>query len=263
MLPLAERLRDRDLLTTVFNANQNLCLREGDWDSARDYIDCGLALMPTEPRLLMSRVWLECEVGDFGQGRTYLDRFLEAVQLNSSGPTMPYANMAMMIPVVTRIPGVMDRFDIAEGAADAVLSSPSAASSVVVRARVGLALMSVQRGDVSAAGERSNDLESKRGTVVPGMVIDRLLGLLSHTMGGLDQASAHFEDALTFCRKAGYRPQLAWTCYDYADCLLQRDETSDRKKAMSLLDESLAISRELGMRPLKERVQSPLETLRG
>ncbi len=41
-------------------------------------------------------------------------------------------------------------------------------------------------------------------------------------MGNLDQAATHFEDALAFCRKAGYRPDLAWTCCDYADTLLQR-----------------------------------------
>ena len=35
-----------------------------------------------------------------------------------------------------------------------------------------------------------------------------------------------------------------------------------RKKAMSLLDESLAISTELGMRPLMERVLSWREILR-
>ena len=64
----------------------------------------------------------------------------------------------------------------------------------------------------------------------------------------------HFEDALAFCRKAGYRPELAWTCCDYADALLQRNNPGDREKAMSLLDESLAISSELGMRPLMERV---------
>ena len=84
--------------------------------------------------------------------------------------------------------------------------------------------------------------------------VDRLLGLLSHIMGNLHQATAHFEDALTFCRKAGYRPELAWTCHDYADFLLQRTEVSDRDKARSLLEESLAISTELGMRPLMERV---------
>ncbi len=42
--------------------------------------------------------------------------------------------------------------------------------------------------------------------------VDRLLGLLSQTMENRDQAAAHFEEALTFCRKAGYRPELAWTC---------------------------------------------------
>ncbi len=40
--------------------------------------------------------------------------------------------------------------------------------------------------------------------------------------------------------------KLAWTCCDYADTLLQRNEPGDREKAMSLLDECLAISSELG-----------------
>ena len=68
-----------------------------------------------------------------------------------------------------------------------------------------------------------------------------------------DQAAKHFEDALTFCRKAGYRPELAWTCHDYADCLLARNTPGDQQKAVSLWDESLDISAELGMRPLMER----------
>ncbi len=92
--------------------------------------------------------------------------------------------------------------------------------------------------------------------------IDRRLGLLSHTMGNLSQATAHFEDSLSFCRKAGYRPELAWTCCDYADTLLQRDNPGDREKARSLLDESLTISSELGMRPLMERVLSRREILK-
>ncbi len=47
---------------------------------------------------------------------------------------------------------------------------------------------------------------------------------------------------------------LAWTCCDYANTLLQRNGPGDREKAMSLLEESLSISSELGMRPLMERV---------
>ena len=90
---------------------------------------------------------------------------------------------------------------------------------------------------------------------------DRVLGLLSVTLGRLDQAINHFEDALAFCRKAGYRPELAWTCCDYADALRERDSEGDRAKAITLLDESLAISSELGMRPLMERVLSRREIL--
>ena len=43
---------------------------------------------------------------------------------------------------------------------------------------------------------------------------DRVLGLLAYTLGNLGQATSHFEDALAFRRKAGYRPELAWTCCD-------------------------------------------------
>lgn len=101
------------------------------------------------------------------------------------------------------------------------------------------------------------------------MATDRLLGLLAPTMDDMNQETSHFEDPLAFCRNGGDRPELAWTCYDYADTLLQRASTSsaeahpgDREKAMSLLDESLAISTELGMRPLMERVLSRRDILK-
>ena len=84
--------------------------------------------------------------------------------------------------------------------------------------------------------------------------VDRLLGLLCQTMGNFDEATDHFEDALAFCRKSGYRPELAWTGCDYADALTQRGRSGDSQKAKPLLEESLAISSELGMLPLIDRV---------
>ena len=93
-------------------------------------------------------------------------------------------------------------------------------------------------------------------------IVDRILGLLAQTMGNLDQAAEHFEESLAFCRKAAFRPELAWTCCDYADVLAERNHESDRANATSLLNESLAISRELGMRPLMERVLSRREILK-
>jgi ATP/maltotriose-dependent transcriptional regulator MalT len=129
-------------------------------------------------------------------------------------------------------------------------------------AKAGLALLAAQQGDQSAAEEHYDYFLRHRGTMIWTLAsADRLLGLLAQTVGDLDQAAAHFEDALTFCRKAGYRPELAWSCHDYAEARLQRASTSsartvsgDREKAMSLLDEAFSISTELGMRPLMERV---------
>ena len=125
--------------------------------------------------------------------------------------------------------------------------------------------MAVQRADAAKAAEHFAALEPQRGTMLSGLDLvisaDHLLGLLSETMGDQDRAVGHFEDALKFCRKAGYRPDLAWTCCDYADMLLGRNGEGDRTKAVALLDESLAISSELGMRPLMERVLSRREIL--
>ena len=96
----------------------------------------------------------------------------------------------------------------------------------------------------------------------PGRLVRRWSRLLAHTMGRLEDAAVQFEDALAFCRKAGYRPELAWTCCDYADALRERNGDGDRAKAIALLDESLAISSELGMRPLMERVLSRRDILK-
>ena len=71
------------------------------------------------------------------------------------------------------------------------------------------------------------------------LVCDTALGLLAMALGDLDQAVVHFEDTLLSCNKTGNRP----------DTLLQRNEPGDRERAMSLLDESLAISSELACGP--------------
>ncbi len=127
----------------------------------------------------------------------------------------------------------------------------------------GLAINAELKHDATAARELYTPLIAQKGTMLFPVLraADRLLGLLAHTMEDLHQAGEHFEDSLSFCRRSGLRPELAWTCCDYADTLLQRNESGDREKAMTLLDESLAISSELGMRPLMERAMSRQEIL--
>ena len=97
---------------------------------------------------------------------------------------------------------------------------------------------------------------------MPVLLHGSALGLLAGTVSHHDDATKHFEEALEICRDGGYRPELAWTCSDYAEMLLERDAASDREKATELQDEAIAIAQELGMKPLLERVLALREILK-
>jgi len=269
MLQLAEKLHNRGFLASAWVLNALAAHTRGEWQAARDFYDRELSQGSDSFGFLAYRSLVDFEVGDFSLGEAHLERCLEIMGQAQPGPTLEYAYSAVVVPLVARITGDSGRLDVAGEAGESVISSPSAMTFFVTMARTGLGLLAVLRDDAAAAGEHYAILLEYQGTMSrPGpTVVDRVLGLLAQTMGNLDQAMSHFEDSLAFCRKAGYRPELAWTCCDYADTLLQRASTSsartvseeDRRKAMSLLDESLSISSELGMRPLMERVAARQE----
>jgi tetratricopeptide (TPR) repeat protein len=258
LLSLAQRLRSRLSLTNAFLIAEVMFRATGDLQTAIHFSERGLAVEPTDDRLLQGRVTLEYELGEFSRGAEFTETLLESRSLEVAGFVLGLAEPAGAIPVGARISGILDRLQQAEAIADQLLSVPSVVPLIALLARVGKGLSAVIRENGVAAAEQYAEFLSVKGTMSLGCLIamDRLLGLLSQTMGNLDQAMDHFDDSLAFCRKAGYRPELAWTCCDYADTLLQRGDTGDREKATSLLDESLAISSELGMRPLMERVIS-------
>lgn len=85
---------------------------------------------------------------------------------------------------------------------------------------------------------------------------DRVLGLIADALGRPAAAEKHFEDALRFCRKAGYRPELARVCHDYAAALMKdvvtgkRLEPAARVKAALLVNEGLGLATDLGLVPI-------------
>ena len=258
----AERLHDLFWLTSSLWGKQFVHRLEGNWEAARETCDRLLSLAET-PRPVSDRVMLEYQQGDFAQGKFYLDKLLEVHRRMKPGQTSAYVMPALILPLINRLDPEADHLEYAQSLAEELISSLSASPLVSSVARAGLALLAVLRQDETEVQEHYSALLALGGTMLHTGVIavDRLLGLLSETAGKPDQAERHFEDALSFCRKAGYRAELAWTCCDFADTFLQRNDTGDRQKAMSLLDESLAISTELGMRPLKERVTERLERI--
>ncbi|MCI0867369.1 MAG: hypothetical protein J4N89_12580, partial [Chloroflexi bacterium] len=253
---MAEKLRDALWLSRAFQIETELSYLAGAWSSARQFSDQGIALFPTNPVLLEQRAMIEYQVGNVTQGDSYLQRFLVCRHSNPIG--IAEYSTSLFLAQISRITGNDDLLDIVQDEAQ-ILSDSSTMGLGVFREQCGLALVAAQQGDGSQSGELYTALAPQRGTLVTragALSVDRLLGLLSQTMGNLEGAVAHFEDALAFCRNAGFRPELAWICCDYADALRERDGEGDLAKATSLLDESLAISSDLGMRPLMERVLS-------
>ena len=211
MRDLAERLRDRTWLASAYflSALESNC--EGNWEAARRFCDQGLAVSPVDCRILALRMQSEFELGEFGQGEIYLDRLLDVMRLTPPAPILEYMLPAFGIPLAARVTGGARHFEVAEAAADAVLTAANSSTLNSLGARAGLGFLAVQRGDSAAAAEHYTSLASSRGIALPlsCFVSDRLLGLLSQTMGSPDLAAEHFEDALAFCRKSGYRPELA------------------------------------------------------
>ncbi len=200
-------------------------------------------------------------MGNFTKGETYMGRFLQAMHLVPAGPNIQSALIAVLLPTVARLTGATDRIDVAESAAETVLSAPSLAANLVLYARIGAAMIAVIREDVSAAAVSYSALLPERNRARGQMSVNRVLGLLRQTMGRLDDAIIHFEEAATFCRRAGFRPECAWSTCDYADALLQRNGPGDSERAVPLLREGLALSEELGMLPLMDRLRARLDWL--
>jgi len=123
-------------------------------------------------------------------------------------------------------------------------------------ARTALALAALQEGDREEIERQFAD-ELLIGpcylSIWAMMAMDRVRALCAAALGRHDVARSYFESAYNFCRKAGYRPELAWTCYDYAVFLLERN--TDETRARALLEEGSRTAGALEMRPLVQRIQ--------
>jgi len=261
-LATADRFRDRYRMRNALSQMFWSAHLRGNFADAREWSDRLLDWAPGDRVALIRRATLDFETDEVVQGAARMAQIWNLGSLNPRNPLEGMAGLAFLL--ATRVIDEFKEIDSIQVAAKSELSNPSFTPGAVQRARGILGTIAILQGDRKAAEEQYAALAGARGYIINngGYVVgDRLLGLLAHTMGNLDEAGAHFDDALVFSRKADYRPELAWTCCDYADMLRERDAEGDRAKAVALLDESLAISSDLGMRLLMERVLSRREIL--
>ena len=126
--------------------------------------------------------------------------------------------------------------------------------------------MAVYRGYIKTAAEYYPELLNWRANIANihiGSTRFRMLGILETAIENLDEALKHFEEGYDFSKKAGYLPELAWTCCDWSDALIKRGKSGDKEKAKELLEEGLALAEKLTMKALKERITERFDKLRG
>ena len=126
--------------------------------------------------------------------------------------------------------------DSAERLGRETLGIGGADSHVEARARVALAVVAMEREDRPSAREQYDLLLPYRGVMTNGHppVTDRVLGLLCQTLGRIDDAAAHFEDALDSCRDR-FHGEQGHVSYEYAVLLFARRGPGDRERAIELM----------------------------
>ncbi|NIP81641.1 MAG: AAA family ATPase [Gemmatimonadetes bacterium] len=249
-LTRAESLHDRGLLEDALYVNAVLAQLQGRWPRARDFIRRGLAIAPHHLPLLHLGVLLEHEVGELDEGSRYLERLRQAAA--HAGPYPLRGAFAALA-----IPQAMELRDDGEVRPSDDRPTGHAVPAARFLVTAGRALEAVRSGDAPAAEDALSRLQHARGTIVaPLMVTDRLLGRLARAVGRADRADRHFRDSIGFCAKAGYAPELAWSCHDAAQLLLSRDRDEPGGEAARILDRGLEIATRLGMRPLMRRLEA-------
>jgi hypothetical protein len=261
LLGEAERFRDRRWLINALWIDGTVAHFRGDWVVARERTDQVITLSPADPRPLWTGIKLEHAAGDFVRTKSLVDRLLDTVPLSPPRPDLAHATAVLILSLLADDGLVEDKLAGVEATAAAILSFPIATKHIVLIAQAALAVAAMHRRDVAAAARHYPDLKvATRVAIFEGLAGDRLLRLLAGTMGDDGAAQGHFEDALTFCRSGDERLELAWTCLNYAELLLKRAAGSglsaveEQARATELLSEGLQIAREIGMRPLSERI---------
>jgi tetratricopeptide (TPR) repeat protein len=89
----------------------------------------------------------------------------------------------------------------------------------------------------------------------------RSLGVLAQTLGRLDDAVRHFEDAEARTVQAGMRAHYARLWYELACALAARSSAGDRDRARGLLEQARTLAAELGQVGLVPRIETLLGEL--
>ena len=242
---------------------QVISINRGNWQRARSCFHEGMRILERWDYFSPDKLWLlayaaitEYEVGDFQLGQEYLTRFLEY----RVGPeSKKFCNNiicnTLIFPKLARILESERWFDLSDDASKLMLSNTVWKWPLIAN----IGLVASLRGDREAAGRWYEELLRRRGEI--GGYLGHTLGVIAHASGRLEDAVAHFEQGYVFTGNAGFLPNQAWICHDYAEALFERKGNEDLTRAKLLLEEGLAIAERLAMVPLQKKTAALYKTV--
>jgi DNA-binding CsgD family transcriptional regulator len=232
-----------------------MAILKGDWAAARDFSDRHADIALDKQLWTASRALVALETGE--------ESGPELVERTASMPFwavywVQTPGAVQILTSLVRHTGRTDLFNAEVPLQTEDTDTRRGARIHYLMNKVALALIAVANQDRDTATEAYATFEMERDMAAQGLMpgsVSRVLGLLTMVMECYDDAAAHFDRALAFCRNGGYWPELAWVCCEYADILLSRNGPNDIQKALELVEEGLDITDELGMKPLAGRIQ--------
>ena len=90
-----------------------------------------------------------------------------------------------------------------------------------------------------------------------------IIGQIAAAAGDVRTAVEIFEDDIDFCSAVGWDYFLCMSLYEYGALLADQDDAAQRSKAVSLLEEGLAIARKLDLRCSARRFEKILNRVKG
>jgi DNA-binding CsgD family transcriptional regulator len=251
LLEFEERLRISLLQWQGHHLQQSICQFTGDWEKARKAIDCALGISGSDFFSLHNLAILAYETGAIDTCGAALEKMISDVK--QAGHRAGDSWKAIVCVAIAKTADSSIKSDylaVGELMAKAILASPTHQPKTSLHAKLALLLIALNRGDtdmMTELGPENDDMEATWMTPWGNVSTDRLFGLRARALGFSTVAESFFNTAKDFCAGAGYRPELAWTCYDLAALLLERNDTPDPERARALLGQAKDITQELGM----------------
>lgn len=262
-IELAHLHRDEFAIGCSYFSRARIEFQDGNWSSARRFLDSGLEAVPGNVFLLSCRCHLEYMAGNLEAGDEYRGRLL-AVQRRT--PTGPYtAHMHAVSTAVARALQTGDAGDLrgVTRTLEDIAAVPEAHPFILFRVRILAALVAALLADETAARRAYRELlRLPRVYVVHPYHLERAMGLAAHAFGDHKSSAAHLRVALRWARHYGDKPVEAWILLELGGVLISAEAANtEYSEARRVVIESREAARRLGMPPLEARARKKLEEL--